>query len=236
METPRDKNHQSRDGMLDAAEEVVLRDGIGRLTLDAVAKQANLSKGGLMHHFPTKDALIDAMVRRKVDAWRTECEDAIERQPPGPGRVLRAMVGLCLDDTDTCGDTECRRCFVLVAALVHDPKHVQPLRAVHRHLAALVEADGLPPGLGEAVHLALSGLWYERMFDLTTFTPESLSQIRRSLVDVVDNAARATTQAPSSETAPRASLINSHEQPKQPKQTGPKSKSAASSGRTKARR
>ena len=80
----------NRDGMLNAAEEVVLRDGIGRLTLDAVAKEADLSKGGLMHHFPTKDALIDAMVRRKVDAWRAEYEAAIARQASGPGRVSTA--------------------------------------------------------------------------------------------------------------------------------------------------
>jgi AcrR family transcriptional regulator len=175
----------NRDGMLDAAEEVVLRDGIGRLTLDAVARQATLSKGGLMHHFPTKDALIDAMVRRKVEGWRDECEAAIERQPPGPGRVLRAMIGLCLDDTDTCGDTECRRCFVLVAALVHDSKHVEPLREVHRSLAARVAEDGLPPGVGEAVHLAMNGLWFDRMFELSRFSGEDLRSIRGALLGVV---------------------------------------------------
>jgi AcrR family transcriptional regulator len=178
----------NRDGMLNAAEEVVLRDGIGRLTLDAVAKEADLSKGGLMHHFPTKDALIDAMVRRKVDAWRTEYEAAIARQPAGPGRVLRALVELCLADTDPAGDAECRRCFVMVAALVHDARHVVALREVHRDLAARVEKDGLPPGFGEAVHLAMSGLWFDRMFGLTEFTREKLIEIRTALRGVVEEA------------------------------------------------
>lgn len=174
--------------MLDAAEEVVLREGIGRLTLDAVAREANLSKGGLMHHFPTKDALIDAMVRRKVDAWRAEYEAAIEHTPPGKGRVLRALVELCLSDTAECEDTECRRCFVLVAALVHDAKHVEAMREVHRDLAARVEADGLPAGLGESVHLAMNGLWFDRMFGLTAFTREKLSEIRDALLEVVGGA------------------------------------------------
>lgn len=170
--------------MLDAAEDVVLRDGIGRLTLDAVAKEANLSKGGLMHHFPTKDALIDAMVRRKGDGWRQEYERAIEAEAPGPGRVLRALVRLCMSDTVTDQD-DCRRCFVLVAALVHDAKHVGAMREVHRDLVARIEADGLPPGLGEAVHLAMNGLWFDRMFGLTEFTPEKLGQIKRALDGVV---------------------------------------------------
>lgn len=182
------------DAMLDAAEDVALRDGIGRLTLDAVARQASLSKGGLMHHFPNKDALIDAMVRRKVNAWRAEYESAIERQPPGPGRVSRALIDLCLADTDPAGDQECRRCFVLVAALVHDPKHVAAMREVHRDLARRVAKDGLPPGLGEAVHLSMSGLWFDRMFGLTEFTRKKLIEIRKALAGVVEEASGRATR------------------------------------------
>jgi AcrR family transcriptional regulator len=175
--------------MLDAAEDVVLRDGIGRLTLDAVAREASLSKGGLMHHFPTKDALIDAMVRRKVDAWRTEYEAAIEREIPGPGRVARAIIGLCLCDTNPGGDAECRRCFVLMAALVHDAKHVAPLREAHRNLESRLLADGLLRGMAEVVQLAMSGLWFDRMFGLTAFTPEKLGEIRSALLELADTGA-----------------------------------------------
>src|SRR3712207_9422759 len=44
---------------LEAAERVVARDGVARLSLDAVAGNADVSKGGLLYHFPNKDALID---------------------------------------------------------------------------------------------------------------------------------------------------------------------------------
>jgi hypothetical protein len=36
--------------IVDAAEEVVLRDGVARLTLDAAAAEAGLSKGGILYH------------------------------------------------------------------------------------------------------------------------------------------------------------------------------------------
>lgn len=55
-----------RDGLLDAAERVVLRDGANSLTIDAVAREAGVSKGGVLYAFETKDALIDAMMRRVV--------------------------------------------------------------------------------------------------------------------------------------------------------------------------
>jgi AcrR family transcriptional regulator len=42
--------------------QVVQARGAGSLTLEAVADVAGVSKGGLLYHFPTKDALIDGMV------------------------------------------------------------------------------------------------------------------------------------------------------------------------------
>src|SRR5262245_2150654 len=59
-----------RDRLLDAAEAVVVRQGIANLTLDAVAAEAGLSKGGLLHHFPTKDKLVEGMVVRSAEQWR----------------------------------------------------------------------------------------------------------------------------------------------------------------------
>ncbi len=43
-----------RSALLDAAERVVLRDGAGQLTMDAVAAEAGVSKGGVLYAFPSK--------------------------------------------------------------------------------------------------------------------------------------------------------------------------------------
>ena len=53
-----------RDALLDAAEAVVARQGVANLTFDAVAAEAGMSKGGLLHHFRSKDRLIEALVTR----------------------------------------------------------------------------------------------------------------------------------------------------------------------------
>jgi AcrR family transcriptional regulator len=54
-----------RNAALDAALEL-LRDG-ERLSLDSAARAAGLSKPGLMYHFPTKEALVVALVDHLVD-------------------------------------------------------------------------------------------------------------------------------------------------------------------------
>jgi AcrR family transcriptional regulator len=179
------ERQQAHDAMLDAAEAVVLRDGIGCLTLDAVAREARLSKGGLLHHFHSKDALIDALVKRIVDAWRDEFTAAIDSQPDAPGRVPGAFLSVCLSESGKWTESLRRRGLVLVAALVHDAKHVEPVRAVHRLLADRIAADGLPPGVGEAVMLAADGLWFNWIFGLREPLQEERAAIRAALTRLV---------------------------------------------------
>ncbi|MGN9785656.1 TetR/AcrR family transcriptional regulator [Nonomuraea sp. ZG12] len=56
-----------RDELLDAAEDLLCDQGSAALTLSAVADRAGVSKGGLLYHFGTKEALIKAMVERLID-------------------------------------------------------------------------------------------------------------------------------------------------------------------------
>lgn len=52
--------------ILEAAEQVVARDGAARLTLEAVAAQAGISKASVLYDYKSKQALIAAVVERAV--------------------------------------------------------------------------------------------------------------------------------------------------------------------------
>ena len=67
----------TRDRILDALEMLLLDEGSTKVTLESVAASAGVSKGGLLYHFNTKDAMIAAMVRRlgeRSDTQRAEAE------------------------------------------------------------------------------------------------------------------------------------------------------------------
>ncbi|KIQ08128.1 TetR family transcriptional regulator [Rhodococcus sp. Leaf7] len=69
----------TRDRILDALEALLLDEGLDRTTLEAVAARAGVSKGGLLYHFPSKDAMMASMVRRlgdRADAQRVDAEKA----------------------------------------------------------------------------------------------------------------------------------------------------------------
>jgi AcrR family transcriptional regulator len=61
-----------RDQVLDAAVELLDREGGADITLDAVAKIAGLTKGGVMYHFPTKEDLVIAVIRHVAERWEGE--------------------------------------------------------------------------------------------------------------------------------------------------------------------
>ncbi|MFB9200734.1 TetR/AcrR family transcriptional regulator [Nonomuraea spiralis] len=58
-----------RDELLDAAEDLLCDQGSAALTLSAVADRAGVSKGGLLYHFGTKEALIRGMVERLIEEF-----------------------------------------------------------------------------------------------------------------------------------------------------------------------
>src|SRR5580704_14136356 len=64
----------TRSRIIAAAEEVVLRDGVAHLTLEATAAEVGLSKGGVLYHFPTRDALVLGMVSTIIDDFDGDIE------------------------------------------------------------------------------------------------------------------------------------------------------------------
>lgn len=65
-----------RDKVLDAAEDIVIKQGAAALTIDAVAKSMGISKGGVQYCFGNKEALIDAM----FDRWSYSYDQIFNRE------------------------------------------------------------------------------------------------------------------------------------------------------------
>lgn len=86
---------RNRERLLDAAKDV-LGQGGPDASLEAVARRAGLGIGTLYRHFPTREALYEAVYRRDVDELVTLADRwASEHEPVEALRLwLRAAVGL----------------------------------------------------------------------------------------------------------------------------------------------
>ena len=71
------KSAVSSQQIIDAAIRVIAREGYARTSLLEIAKEAGMSKGALHYHYPTKEALIHAVLEtacnavqaRTIEAW-----------------------------------------------------------------------------------------------------------------------------------------------------------------------
>jgi len=62
-----DRSRETRDKLMQAAIDVLLRDGYNRLTMKEVAAAAGVSSGALMHHFSSKAELVVAATAMVYD-------------------------------------------------------------------------------------------------------------------------------------------------------------------------
>ncbi len=177
----------ARTRILDAAEAIVRARGVSGLTLDAAAKQAGVSKGGLLYHFASKEALLTGLLGRMADWMRQDFDAMVVSQPAGPGRVARTMMAWAFELAPEAVNERCdRAAAVFLAAFHHDPALLGPIRAVIAEMRAAVAADGLPPGAGGAIMAAGDGLFMARIFGLYTPTEQERHDMHAALSRLLD--------------------------------------------------
>lgn len=91
---PRADAQRNRERILEVAKEVFTRDGAAA-SLDDIARQAEIGPGTLYRHFPTRDALIEAVYRSEVEKLAAAEQRFAAAMPPLD--ALRAWMLLFID-------------------------------------------------------------------------------------------------------------------------------------------
>jgi AcrR family transcriptional regulator len=177
-----------RTRVLDAAEAIVQARGVAGLTLEAAARDAGVSKGGLLYHFASKEALLDAMLRRLSDTIAADYRACVAAFPEGPGRVARAMLEWGFGEGEhACNERHDRAAAVFLAAFHHDPALLDPVREVIAGMRRDIAADGLPQGAGDAINAAGDGMFMARIFRLYDPTGAERQAMRRQLERLLES-------------------------------------------------
>jgi AcrR family transcriptional regulator len=165
-----------RDRLLNAAEAVVARDGVSNLTLDAVAREAGVSKGGLLYHFPSKSALVIAIVERLATHCDAKHASALQLEPPAPGAFTRAYLTARTKPREP---NEAVIHTALLAAAGTDPQYLDPFRKRLKEWQSRLEADGIDPTTASIVRLAIDGLCLGELLGV----PVPTGEVRQRVLD-----------------------------------------------------
>ncbi len=158
-----------------AADRVVVEGGVSGLTLEAVAREAGVSKGGLLYHFPSKEALISGMIGRLVEGYTDALGRELAREGgSASGRWSRAYARVSFAEDRWYLEVSAG----LLAAVAEDPGLLDPLRRAFEDGQRWAVRDGIDPAVATLIRLAADGLFFA---ELLGFAPPAGGVRERAL-------------------------------------------------------
>lgn len=163
-----------RGAVLEAAERVVSRDGAARMTLDAVAAEANISKASVLYDYKTKDALIRAIIDRRVAAENERVTEVVAALGDVPDRLIRGRIAAAVRPVS---DEDRSVAISLCAAAAQDAALRSPIQTAYADWIDRIECSSERPRGALLAFLALEGLMLLEWFGLHSWPDEEREQL-----------------------------------------------------------
>ncbi|GJL53311.1 MAG: squalene-hopene cyclase [Nitrospirales bacterium] len=162
----------TRHSILETAIDVLVSDGVGALTLERVAQDAGLSKGGLLYHYEGKEQLLEALIDllvQDLDRERVDQSAINASSQPKPPTLLPVNVAIESNDTQSVEPRSLRGheiASILMGAQAINPQLLEPVRERYQQWQRVVLADGTDSTRTFVARLALEGLWFSEALGL----------------------------------------------------------------------
>jgi len=169
---------ETKNKILKAASDVVMVDGIGNLTLEAVAKRAGISKGGLLYHYGSKEDLVKGMIEYSISSFNNRLERKLKTEP----NWLKSYIETSFEQNEV----EDSASASLLAAIVINPALLDPLRENYKlWQAQLDDSVGQPTSL--IARLVIDGLWISHLLNMPLPEEESLQELKQYLINLTED-------------------------------------------------
>jgi len=160
----RQKRRQARRDILDAARRLLTRQGIDAVTLASVAAELGMTKPALYHYFPSKDALVRALVvtllGEEIDALVAAVEAEEDSANTLP-TLIRAFHAHYIGRLDAFRIVYCQSQLVSAPNLGMDPQTIRDeINPRTRQLFDVLEERLVAPNASEAARRQARRLAY----------------------------------------------------------------------------
>lgn len=92
---------ENRKLILEAAIELANTLELSQISFDALSKKCGLSKGGIIHHFPTKESIFDTLFKENFEEYQNWVLEELQSEVlPNPAvALLRVTLRKCNDES-----------------------------------------------------------------------------------------------------------------------------------------
>lgn len=161
--------------ILQAALNVAAEKGAGKVTLDAVAKASGLSKGGLLYHFPSKEALIAAMVQHLLDDAEQNRLQLAEQEPSALVSLLKARERVNQQISGNIG-------MAILAAAAEQPALLEPLKQQNCKVFAEILAEQTHTEEAMLLMVASEGLICQEVLNISPLSQQQKATLEHYMI------------------------------------------------------
>jgi AcrR family transcriptional regulator len=174
------RSERTRKAALQAALTILARDGPARLTLDAIARESGMSKGGLTHQFPTKEAVLKALLEHQFEYFgdltlRHLAEIGTSTSQP----QLAAQIATLREAINQPRSVA----LAILGALTQDPGLLSETREGSGKAVDAIKTEAADPQLALLRWAAAQGLVLMSLFGLNPLTDQEREQLFNRLLD-----------------------------------------------------
>ncbi len=172
------KERATRDRLLDAFEKLLVTGGTRAATLEAVAADAEVSKGGLLYHFHSKDDLLLGMLER----LKEQCAADVARMRTAPQGPVDYYLTTSVDD-----GSDYDRVLIATARVAqeNDARARQALAEVRESWFEVLREHLGDESLARTIQLIGDGLYFD---DTTGLSEKSAVDHVRDVLRRLDGA------------------------------------------------
>ncbi|MDF1670686.1 MAG: TetR/AcrR family transcriptional regulator [Roseovarius sp.] len=166
--------------ILAAAREVTARHGAGKLTIDSVARETGMSKGGVLYNFPSKQALLSALLQ---DLIEEHLESMSQIDQAKPNATLRGHLHSLAAATDLKADLS----MAILAAAAENPELLNPLRQMVESNQCEIATESSDPVGAQVILAALDGLRFQQLLRLPPYDSKTRDAIQDRLESMIND-------------------------------------------------
>lgn len=176
-----------KDAILDAAEKVIGSQGLAHATLEAVAMEAGISKGGLLYHFSNKKELVFNLIKRHNERLTRRVEEMRKTLPESPGRDLKAYILAKLSDPSRLNMSASKMIGVL-----EDDELREFVTNIKKREMNELDKVCYHREMSTVVVLAMEGLWMMDLFKIPAFNDEFRDRVIAEMLEMADKSCLCT--------------------------------------------
>lgn len=173
-------NNSTKKRILDAANKVIAEKGLNCFTLDEVAKEADISKGGLLHHYPSKDKLIKGLIENYIDLLQSrisEREKTLSEASP-----CNWLMSFIYEQFNQC-KLDINTMYGLLAAVASNQDLLNPVLERRKDWFEKIN-ECKDPIMALVISFACDGIAFSNLLGLEVFPEDTKAKLMERLINL----------------------------------------------------